>query len=102
MVIISANQRMGWKTFLILGESLFGVQSLLFQVFLEAAELLNLQFDLPTTVTGTFVRVDVPSALKTGSQTGSNIKNINLWCRVQHEGKDLKQDQVQWDTETVL
>ena len=73
---------MSFKTFLILDESLFGVQSLLFQVFLEAVELLNLQSDLRITVAGISVGVDVPTALKTGSHTGSgsgsNIKNINL------------------------
>ena len=69
---------MSFKTFLILDESLFEVQSLLFQVFLGAVELLNLQSDLRITVVGISVGVDVPTALKTGSQTGSNIKNINL------------------------
>ena len=59
---------MSLKTFLILDESLFEVQSLLFQVFLEAVELLNLQSDLRITVAGTFVRVVVPTALKSGSQ----------------------------------
>ena len=58
---------MSFKTFLILDESLFEVQSLLFQVFLGAVELLNLQSDLRITVAGTFAIVDVPTALKTGS-----------------------------------